>query len=423
MLVIGGGPAGSTAAALLAEQGFRVVLLEKDRHPRFHIGESLLPCTRPLFERLGVLEEIERIGIRKYGAQVNARCGQRKLTIYFDQALDPVCEYAYQVRRSEFDAVLFKRCAALGTDVHEETRVQRVHLGLGASDSVVVATDRSGTERCWQARFIIDASGRDTLLADQLGIKRRNRKHASAAIFGHFQGAERLPGRDEGNISIHWFEHGWLWMIPLKDGAMSVGAVCRPDYLRSRRSTPEAFFLATIHLCPAVAWRLRGARLTSAVTATGNYSYAAEHMAGPGYVLIGDAYAFVDPIFSSGVHLAMHSAALGVEVAGAFLRGDHRPRHSLAALEGGVRSGLRQFSWFIYRAASPALQRLLFVPRNYLHMRDALVSILSGDVYRRGKLVLPVSLFKCVYYLSCLFDVRRSWHAYRLRRSALRTVP
>lgn len=418
VLVIGGGPAGSTISALLAQRGRDVVLLEKSRHPRFHIGESLLPFNMPLFERLGVAREIEAIGMPKYGAEFVSPWHEKPVMFEFVNALDNSFPSTYQVRRSEFDHILFRNAARNGARTLEGCRVTGVEFRPGGAD--VAAREESGLERAWQARFVVDASGRDTFLASRLGLKQRSRKHNSAAIYGHFSGAERLPGRAEGNITIFWFEHGWFWLIPLADGATSVGAVCWPHYMKSRTTVPQQFLLDTIALCPALAGRLRHAKLISPVTATGNYSYSAGRAAGAHYILLGDAFAFIDPIFSTGVFLAMHGAFAGADAVETCLDHPRRARRALITYDADVRRGLRVFSWFIYRIMAPGLRNIFMNPNNRFQLRDALLSVLAGNIFLRTRLAMRLLALKALYYLFSAVDLRRSWTAWRKRGRATR---
>ena len=188
------------------------------------------------------------------------------------------------------------------------------------------------------ARYLVDASGRDTFLAARLGIKRRNQKHTSAALYGHFRGARRNTGDAEGNIEIYWFAHGWMWFIPLGDGTTSVGAVCWPYYLKTRNTDPSAFFLQTLQSCPPMWERVKDATLIEPATATGNYSYSSDRMAGERYVMVGDAFAFVDPVFSSGVYLAMNSALFADGVVDGALA-DRPPRRGLSRVRKERRRG------------------------------------------------------------------------------------
>jgi flavin-dependent dehydrogenase len=419
VFVIGGGPAGSTIAALLAQRGRKVVVCDKDRHPRFHIGESLLPQNMPLFERLGVSREIERIGLVKHGAEFNSPDHDHRVTFDFGQAFDRRWPYAYQVRRSEFDHVLLKNARREGAAVHEGARVRAADLASGGATMLDVEHD-DGTRSRWQAQFLVDASGRDTFLANLLGFKRKNKKHNSAAIYGHFVGAQRLSGSAEGNISVFWFAHGWFWFIPLRDRTTSVGAVCWPSYTRTRKTDPTQFLLDTIALCPELATRLADAQLTGPATATGNYSYECTRMAGERYLLIGDAWAFVDPVFSSGVYLAMNSAALGADVVDGILREPARAPRLYARFERDVRRGLRTFSWLIYRMTSPIIRGLFMNPRNVLRVEDAVISLLAGQVFERTGPVTPrLWLFRGIYYTNCLKSLPTALRAWRNRKRVL----
>lgn len=412
VLVVGGGPAGSTIAALLAERGEQVVLVEKDKHPRFHIGESLLPLNLPLLERLGVKDDIDRIGMLKYGADFSSPYHNKTVAFDFANAWHKDFPYAYHVRRSEFDHILLKNAAAKGATVIEGCRVTNVEFLAGGG---VVATGRNeqGQVYSWRAKFLVDASGRDTLLANQLGIKLRNRKHSSAAMFGHFTGVVRAPGKAAGNISIIWFDHGWFWFIPLSDGTTSVGAVCWPHYIKSRKTDLTPFFMDTIAKCPAAAGRLKHAKLIAPVIATGNYSYRAKRMTGESYIMLGDAFAFIDPVFSTGVYLAMNSAFLGADTVHTCLHEPQKAVRSRKEFDAAIRRGINTFSWYIYRITTPALRDLLMAPRNIFRVEEALLSLLAGDIFGRAPIRSRLVIFKVIYYLTSLRTLKASLRAWR----------
>jgi flavin-dependent dehydrogenase len=416
VFVIGGGPAGSTIGALLAGGGRRVVVADQDRHPRFHIGESLLPLNLPLFERLGVAEEVARIGMVKRGAEFCSKEHGRSITFDFCDALDNTWPHAYQVRRSELDHLLLRHCAARGAEVHEATRVTAVEF-LAPGDIRIHASDESGVRRVWRAKFLVDASGRETFLASRLGIKRKNTRHNSAALYGHFTGARRMTGAAEGNITVFWFAHGWIWFIPLKDGTTSVGAVCWPSYLKTRKSDPTTFFLETLALCPELMDRLQDAQLITLATATGNYSYYAQRMTGNDFIMVGDAYGFIDPVFSSGVYLAMKGAFLGAEVVEGCLREPAAAPRLYRGFERTVRRGLTTFSWMIYRMTSPTMRDLIMNPSNVLGIQAAVISFLAGDVFKHGPVWQRLLLFRAVYYSKSLASLKTSFRAWRGRRA------
>ena len=420
VFVIGGGPAGSTIATLLARRGFDVVLAEKETHPRFHIGESLLPMNLRLFEQLGVLEQIREIGMHKPGVELNSPLHDEPVTLSFSEAWDKTWPYAYQVRRSELDKILFDHCVHNGARAMQSCRVSKV--AFPAEGGVSVTTCGEDGERKWKTRYLVDASGRDTFLGNRLALKRRNRQHATAALYGHFDGARRLPGEAEGNISLFWFEHGWFWFIPLRDGTTSVGAVCTPEYLRNRSNDPSKFLLETISLCPSLSARLEQARLLTDATATGNYSYDSDRMIGERYLMVGDSFAFVDPVFSSGVYLAMHSAFMGADVVEACLRDPASAPESQRRFEKSVRHGLHHFSWFIYRMARPAMRTLFMAPRNHFRMQEAVLSLLAGDLHRRTPIYRSLFAFKVVYYITTVLQFGSSIRAWRASRNTLRTT-
>jgi len=417
--VIGGGPSGSTAAALLARRGYRVIALEKARHPRFHIGESLLPMNLPIFERLGVLDKVRALGVFKPGADFEADNERGYNTYAFAHAIGASPPHAFQVWRQDFDKMLYDHARECGADAREGHAVVKVEQNGPRDTHLDVNTDDGGSYRV-QARYVVDASGRDAFLSAKKKLRRKNHQHQSAAIFGHFRGAERRSGADAGNISIYSFEHGWMWMIPLPDEVMSVGAVCRPDYLKQRKGRTVDFLQATLQSSPALWRRLRHAELIgNEVRVTGNYSYDSLQMGGPGWVLVGDAFAFLDPVFSSGVYLAMSGAEQAAAVVDTALREPKREAALLRKLEKRQRAGMERFSFFIYRFNGPVMQQMFRQPRNTWQLEQGVISMLAGDLFDTPKVLRRLRLFKVMYALCGLRDLRR-WraeHRYRLAQA------
>ncbi|OOG59453.1 NAD(P)/FAD-dependent oxidoreductase [Rhodanobacter sp. C03] len=419
VVVIGGGPGGSTAAALLARRGYKVIALEKAHHPRFHIGESLLPMNLPVFERLGVLDKVRALGVFKPGADFEADNARGYNTYAFARAIGQSPPHAYQVWRQDFDQMLYQHARECGADAREGHEVVRVEQ-RGPRETWLDVKADDGRSYGIEARYVVDASGRDALLSTKHKLHRKNEQHQSAAIFGHFRGAEYRPGEDAGNISIYSFEHGWMWMIPLPDRVMSVGAVCRPDYLKQRKGRTVEFLLDTLKLSPALWQRVEHAELIgNEIRVTGNYSYDSTRMGGPGWVLVGDAFAFLDPVFSSGVYLAMSGAEQAVEMVDQSLREPKREPALLRKLEKRQRAGMARFSFFIYRFNGPVMQQMFRQPRNTWQLEQGVISMLAGDLFDTPKVLWRLQLFKLVYALCGLRDWRR-WraeHKYRLAQA------
>jgi flavin-dependent dehydrogenase len=262
--------------------------------------------------------------------------------------------------------------------------------------------------RRWTARFLVDASGRDTFLANRFGTKVRNRHHESAALFAHFDNVVRREGDEAGNISMYWFEHGWFWVIPLREGRISIGVVCRPEYLKSRDGPVEQFFIDTIKRSPELVERMKHAVMATDVMSAGNFSYYSSLMFGKNYVLIGDAFAFIDPVFSTGVFLAMSGAKSAAEAIDSALRDPALGQRLLVRHERRVLHWISAYSWFIYRFTSPSMKRLLMTRTNPLGLKSAVLSLMSGDMRRSLRRSSRLIVFKVLYYLFALRTWRQS---------------
>jgi flavin-dependent dehydrogenase len=419
VLVVGGGPAGSTIATLLARQGRRVVLLEKEHHPRFHIGESLLPGNVELFDKLGVRDQVDKIGMPKFGIEFVPPDLDYRSYVDFSEGWDPTKDSAWQVRRSELDELLFRHAGKEGALTLEGARVRQVDFD--AEGATVQAVLDDGGARRWRARFVVDASGRDTLLATKFRCKNKNPDHNSTALFGHFRHARRLEGRREGNISICWFEHGWFWFIPLADGTTSVGAVCWAYYLKARDKPLKDYFLDTIAMCPELHDRLANATLVDdAVHATGNFSYASTHATGERYLMVGDAFTFIDPMFSSGVFLAMQSAFDGAALVATALDRPAQLAAARQALEKRMRVGPRDYSWFIYRVTNPTIRDMFMHPNNVFKAKQGLMSLLAADIHQGRSYRRSLWMFKVLYYFISVVNWRRTYGGWKRRRDNIR---
>jgi len=420
VLVIGGGPAGSTISTLLAKRGWRVTLLERDRHPRFHIGESLLPANMPIFEELGALEKLRALGRLKLGADFPRDDGSY-YTFKFDRALGGTPHYSFQVLRERMDQMLFEHARECGVDARENAKVERVEFEPEGANAR--AKDADGFFKV-RARYVVDASGRDTLLGKQMKLVERSEKHQSAALFGHFTGVGNSPDDAGGNIiTVYRFEYGWSWFIPLPDGTTSVGCVCKPEYLKTRRGADNAeFLLRTLAMIGPAQPRLANARLVSQARFTGNYSYACRQMCGRGWIMVGDAWSFLDPIFSSGVYLAMESACRAAEVVDGTLRNPKCERALQRAWSRRLAAGYERFAWFIYRFNSPVMKRLFANPRNVWRVEEGVVSMLAGDVFDDRQVLRRLTAFKLIYAIGSLIDLRRWWADLRERRRQNRAV-
>jgi flavin-dependent dehydrogenase len=403
VLIVGGGPAGSTAAALLAKAGRDVVLVEKEAHPRFHIGESLLPRNLDILERLGMMETVREMGVHKPGAEfVSDRTG-RSCAFPFKHALNKTRTHSWQVRRSDFDAALFANASRLGATTLEETRVTDIRFGAAGERATVTARSSEGTDLTFRPRFVLDASGRDTFLAGKMRLKESNKHNSTAAMYAHFRGVERREGELDGYISIHLAEDGWFWLIPLPGDVMSIGFVGDQSAWKGRKGSARDLFLDRIASSPTVSARTRGAEITSEIYSTANYSYRATSGCGEGYLMIGDAFGFVDPMFSTGVLMAMTAGELGAEAADTWLDDPVRGAALSRATNQELARAMDRIGWLIYRINDPVMRSLFMAPKNTLWMRDGIINMLAGNLaggrFGDWRAILPILSFKVVFHL------------------------
>jgi len=319
--VIGGGPAGSTAATMLARAGWRVRLFERERFPREHVGESLLPASLPLLEELGAMPAIERAGfVKKWGAVMVWGSGDEPWSWHFSET-NRRYPHAYQVWRPQFDQILLDNGRAAGVDVREGCRVTEA-LFDGDAVTGLRVVDGAGNEQDCRARFVVDASGQAGLLGRALRLRRPDPYFRNLAIYGYYSGVAPLPEAERGNIFIESYEHGWCWTIPLHTGWTSVGCVVDSERGQQgiRRKGRAGFFAGQLALARHTAARVSNAALAAGPIVVRDWSYVSDEVAGDGYVLAGDAACFVDPLFSSGVHLALSSGVLAAAYVTSALR-------------------------------------------------------------------------------------------------------
>jgi geranylgeranyl reductase family protein len=390
-IVIGGGPSGSTVATRLVQRGRRVLLLEKEQFPRFHIGESLLPCSMPLIRELGAMPAMEAHGfLVKYAAEFVTGDGGMSRRYAFADGLIEGAPSAFEVDRAEFDHLLLKNAARLGVEVRESTTVTRFEITADGAN--VTARDAEGKETELSAQVLIDATGQSSFMAGKLGMREMDADLKNFAVFSHFEGATRHEGKREGDISVVLVPGGWWWVIPLADGRTSVGQV-GPRTLLNGRKPDEAYFHEQIAATPYLAERLSKAKRVAQVRTISDYSYVSKKLAGDRFVLVGDAGAFLDPVFSTGVYLGMVGAFKAAEAVDAALSAQRYSRREFVAYEAWVQKQVEAYKKFVKGFYRPEFVELLMAPSDFLDLRAAITSLLAGFGVDRPEINARVLVF------------------------------
>ncbi len=382
--IIGGGPGGSTVATLLARAGRRVALFEREKFPRFHVGESMLPYSLPIWERLGVAEKIRAHGFQeKYGAYFWNDVTGGVRPVEFCDAENDRHPMAYQVKRAEFDEILLEHSASCGADVREETRVEDV-LFEGRRAVGLRVRPASGPSQEVFARVVVDASGQDAFLSRKLGTRKFDSKLKRAALFAHYESVPRPPGKQAGDILLPVDDGVWYWIIPFSDRTCSVGAVFDPAVARAAGGADiETRFDWLIARSKRMPELLAEGRRISRVHAISDYSSSSARLRGDGYVLVGDAATFLDPVFSTGVFLAM---AMGLRAAEAIdhalARHGRVDRRDLARYERESNRLVARFRRFVYGFYDPVFLEAFCTENPPETIRRAVTTVLAGGVER-----------------------------------------
>jgi flavin-dependent dehydrogenase len=383
-IVIGGGPAGATVATLVAQSGFRTLLIERDAKPRRKVGESLMPETYWAFERLGLLDQLRASSFpRKVGVQFVSSNGHESQPFLFRFHDPRECSRTWHVERMSFDPMLLENAADKGAEIRQGVRVRDVVFEDDRAVGVRVnSTDKGGDDQLLRARVIVDASGQQSHLAGRLGLRRASPEFRKAAIWGHFRGARRevIEGGVMTLILRTPSNDTWFWHIPLSNNVVSVGVVGDASKLLQGRGTPEEVFHSEVADCPAMEERLAGAERVGALDIVKEYSYSTERSAGEGWVFVGDAWGFIDPIYSSGVWFALRSGELAAD---AIVEGFQKNDLSGRQLGKWVADFSRSTNWIrkLVRAFYSGRFRVGQFVKEYPQHQGPLTDLLIGRIF------------------------------------------
>ncbi|TWU41569.1 putative oxidoreductase [Novipirellula aureliae] len=382
-VVIGGGPAGGSAASIVAKAGLDTLLIERDAMPRFHIGESLMPETYWAFERLGLTERIRKAGFQaKKSVQFVTHRGTESEPFFFRAHDDRPCSTTWQVERSEFDKLLFDRAGELGADCYDQTRLLDVHFDENHKATGVSVRTADGNNHSIDCRVVIDATGQQSFIANKLKLKQVDANLKKVAIWTYYRGAVRGEGDNEGATIILNTESrdSWFWFIPLSRGITSIGCVGDSDCLLNNGAKPEAVFFDQLARCPGLTPRLIDAVRLGDIRTAKEFSYSTSQHAGDGWVLVGDAFGFIDPVYSSGVFFALE---MGIRAGDAIVAGFKKEDLSREQLQSWTAEFLEGSQWIrklVHAFYSKEFSIGRFMKRHPEH-RGQITNLLIGRIF------------------------------------------
>ena len=378
-LILGGGPGGSTAATYLARAGKRVLVLEKEHFPRFHIGESLLPYNRKIFEEMGVLEKLEASGVmKKFGAQFHLGDGSKSLSLVFRQGRFTREPQAFQVERATFDHLLLRHAQECGAEVREGWTVSKFTNEGGSV--TLQARDEQGNTETFRGAFLIDASGRGNLTGNQEKMRIVHPDLKKFAVFGHFAGVALDEGEKAGDTVIVRLEDKWFWIIPLSKEKVSVGCVMDQAEFAACPESPGEIFARIWQASPPLRVRMENARLLGKIHTTGDFSYRNRCFTGPRLLRVGDAAGFMDPIFSAGVFLACYSGKLAGELVTAALHAGDDGARRMKRYEKLVYKAMTFYWEMVEGFYTPQFMELFMSPRDKFSLPSAITAVLAGEL-------------------------------------------
>jgi len=396
--IIGGGPAGSTAAALLGRAGRRVVVFERDKFPRFHIGESLLPFSMKAFTRLGLHEKFKAAGfMEKFGGEMYGACGKEGVKFYFEDGFRSQTDRSYQVTRAEFDKVLLDHAAENGAEVREETAVEKVDFSPNEVH-LHVRGKTSGPAEV-RAKYLIDASGRNSIVSAMFKLKKTYQHLQKVSIFAHYDGLVREQGRDGTLTRMVRAIDRWFWVIPLTENRTSIGVVLDAATYKNAKLSPEEFFEQAIAEQPLLTRRMAAAERVTPVSVEADFSYRTSRMTGDRWMLAGDSAGFIDPVFSSGVFLAVLAGEQAADALHAVLDDSSKRRRLFARYDRSLNKAMDVYLRFVNAWYSKEFIEVFLHPQDLFQIPPAVNAVLGGNIGTSFAIRWRMSVFYFIVWL------------------------